>query len=824
MKHIFSKRITILFCSLVFICFTIPRAYSETILFKSNKTTFIYIDKNEKQVVYSAFALLQKDVKTVFDADLLQTNDKSKAQIIVSSLKGKDTKWETFQIDTQKNKLYISGSDARGKAYGILEISRIIGVSPWEWWADVTPEKRITISIEEIAGRLNGKPQSPSVQYRGIFLNDEDWGLLPWADKKYGYELIDGVQITGNPRWKGTIAPQAYEKIFQLLLRLRANTIWPAMHECTVPFYFVKGNREMADKYGIVVGTSHCEPLVRNSASEWDFSGKGDYNFITNRQNVLDYWAERLQELKNSENIFTIGMRGKHDGMMQGVKTLEEHKSALSQIIPAQQELLEKHINPKKDEIPQAFIPYKEVLDVYDAGLEVPDYVTLVWCDDNYGYIRRLSDENEQQRKGGAGVYYHVSYWGQPHDYLWLASTSPALIYTEMKRAYEHNAKKLWILNVGDIKPSEYLTEFFMDMAWNVNDFSKNNVFFHLEKWAEREFGKQNADAITSVMKEYYRLANFRKPEFMGWSRVEEQGYTRGLTPVKDSDYNPSPNNELQRRIDDYRKLENQVINIKKSIHPNLNSAFFQLVEYPVYSASLINQKWLYKQLSNYVLNMGNVTEAKEFAAKSLNAYTVIDSLTNRYNTLENEKWLGMMDFRPRNLPVFNKSDFQHLDSSEIKIEIQTQKEFSHIFAQNANNATNLNTKGIEGLGHSFSAIEMLNGQTLDFSFNLPEAGEYNLKIGTLPNHDIDGKGMKIEVLLNDKSVNVLDYSVRGRSETWKQNVLRGQTVSTVKLNFNQSGEVKISIKAHSENIILDQIMLMQNEMDFYEFPVKTQF
>jgi lysophospholipase L1-like esterase len=771
--------------------------YLKSILFAKNNTTFIYIDKNEKPVVYSAFEMLKNDVTAVFDTDLQLTDNKNRAQIIVSSSNELQGKWEAFQLDVRDKKLFITGSDARGKAYGILELSRLIGVSPWEWWADVTPPKQIVCLLSEI----EKSRQSPSVQYRGIFLNDEDWGLLPWATKNFDNELIDGVRMTDNPRWKGAIAPGCYEKIFQLLLRLRANTIWTAMHECTVPFYFVKGNREIADKYGIVVGTSHCEPLMRNSASEWDVSGEGDYNFVTNRQNVLDYWAERLKELQNSENIFTIGMRGKHDGMMQGVKTLEEHKTALSQIIPAQQELLGKHINPKPGEIPQAFIPYKEVLEVYDNGLEVPDYVTLVWCDDNYGYIRRLSDEKEQLRKGGAGVYYHVSYWGQPHDYLWLASTSPALIYTEMKRAYEHNAQKLWILNVGDIKPAEYLTEFFMDMAWNIHAVDAN-VFTHLENWASREFGKQHTEAITAVMKEYYRLANIRKPEFTGWSRVEEYKLVQnryGLTPVSHSEFSPA---EIQRRISDCNALENRIVAIKKTVPDRLKNAYFELVEYPVRSASLINQKWLYRQLSD--------------SAASLNAYNLIDTLTMQYNALENGKWRGIMDSRPRDLPVFAKPEFP--ESKDTARYNSTQ----NVFAQNADNAINLKNKGIEGLGHSFSAVEMQKGQTLDFVFHIPEAGEYTLKTGAIPNHDVDGAGMKTEILLNGKIVGEQDYSVERRSETWKQNVLRGQAVGSVKLNVEQPGGIKISIKALTNHIILDQIMLMQGEMNFYEFPVKT--
>jgi len=224
----------------------------------------------------------------------------------------------------------------------------------------------------------------------------------------------------------------------------------------------------MADKYGIVMATSHCEPLMRNSAGEWDAKKYGQYNYLTNKDSIISYWTERLKKVGQSENIYTIGMRGVHDGQMQGVKTLDEHTKALNLIIQDQRNLLSRYVNADVTKVPQVFVPYKEVLSVYDNGLQVPDDVTLIWCDDNYGYITRLSNEQERKRKGGSGVYYHISYWGRPHDYLWLCTTSPAQIYTEMKRAWDYGAQKLWILNVGDIKPGEYDTEFFMDLAWNI--------------------------------------------------------------------------------------------------------------------------------------------------------------------------------------------------------------------------------------------------------------------------------------------------------------------------------------------------------------------
>ncbi|MDR0575060.1 MAG: glycosyl hydrolase 115 family protein [Tannerella sp.] len=687
----------------------------------------------------------------------------------------------------------------------------MIGVSPWHYFADSRPAGATSFGFPETPLH-----DMPAVRYRGIFLNDEDWGLSPWA-----------TQTLAPYSGRGAIGPEAYEKIFELLLRLRANTIWPAMHECTVPFYLVKGNREMADRYGIIVGTSHCEPLMRCSAGEWDVAGEGDYNYKTNREAIIAYWTERLEELSGSDNIYTIGMRGKHDGMMQGVRTLDEHMFYLSQVIRDQQKLIRQFVHPDPTAVPQVFIPYKEVLDVYDAGLEVPEHVTLVWCDDNYGYIRRLSGVREQSRAGRSGVYYHISYWGRPHDYLWLASTSPALIHSEMTRAYEHGADRLWILNVGDLKPAEYLTEFFLDMAWDIRSpRKKQSVFDHLACWAEREFGKSYAADVTEIMKTYYHLANIRKPEFIGWSRVEESGFPRGLTPVTDSGYNPDFNDELQRRIQAYLLLEKRVARLKASIPAHKACAFYQLIEYPVRGASLMNRKWLYAQLAHYYTH-SDTALAEEYARKSRLAYRETERITADYNAMENGKWNRIMDFRPRKLPVFDEPAFPQLDSM-MRLGRQSVKQIKktvrqgYVLAQNAAQATGVSSAGvvIEGLGHSFFAVQMKQGDSLTFSFDIPEPGEAWIKIATIPNHDVDMKGMKIAVSVDEKEIAVLDYSVSGRSETWKRNVLRGQALSSVRHTFLQAGSATVTIKALTPYIIADQIMVGTTEAeDFYEFP-----
>ncbi|WP_321334159.1 glycosyl hydrolase 115 family protein [uncultured Bacteroides sp.] len=620
----------------------------------------VYMGKEEKNVPKSALEMFCGDYASVFGNAPVLTDVPGNADVLIATLEHADgedwvkslhldTKelkgaWEAFRIQVvrqgNRNQLIILGSDERGTAYGILELSRLIGVSPWSWWADVTPAKKKQVLLP--ATYIN--EQKPSVQYRGIFINDEDWGLVPWS-----HNMLEPTAA------KGELGPKTYERVFQLLLRLRANIIWPAMHECTKPFYTVAGNKEMADKYGIVIGTSHCEQLMRNNAGEWDKSRYGDYNYLTNKETVLAYWKERLQEVGSYQNFYTIGMRGVHDGKMEGPKTLDEQTALTATILNDQRKLLATYVSPAVTSIPQAIILYKEVLDVYNNGLKVPDDVTLVWCDDNYGYITRLSNEEEQKRKGGAGVYYHISYWGRPHDYLWLCTTPPTQIYTEMKRAWDYGSRKLWILNVGDIKPAEYETEFFMDMAWNITAVNPQKLNEHLQAWLSREFGEDLKEPLSRLKQEYYRLATIRKPEFMGWSRVEEPSVPGGKTPVRDTEFNPFMfGDEVQRRIEDYSRLSDKARALAKRVPTQRRDAYFELMEYPICASAAMNHKLLYAQKAR-LLARYNLPAANEYDSLSKRAYEDIVSLTYTYNqNIAKGKWKGIMDMKPRKLAVFD--------------------------------------------------------------------------------------------------------------------------------------------------------------------------
>lgn len=353
----------------------------------------------------------------------------------------------------------------------MTDLSRALGVSPWTWWADVAPPRREHVTIDD----ATFVSRAPSVKYRGIFLNDEDWGLQPWAAKTY------------DPA-KGNIGPRTYARVYELMWRLKANTLWPAMHSISTPFYGDAANPPLADRYAIVIGTSHAEPMMRNNLREWDEDKRGAFDFTRRPDAIADYWRERVAATRGQEDIYTLGLRGIHDGPMQGVTTTAERQAVLEKVFGLQQSILAKTLKRPIGTIPQVFVAYHELQEAYDAGLKVPDDVTLMWTDDNYGWLRRLSGDAERRRAGGAGVYYHLSYWGRPHDYLWLGTTHPSQIREQMGRAFDSDARRMWIVNVGDIKPIEYLTQYFLDLAFDDRLFAQGPRQ-HLSAFMGEQFG-----------------------------------------------------------------------------------------------------------------------------------------------------------------------------------------------------------------------------------------------------------------------------------------------------------------------------------------------
>ena len=700
----------------------------------------------------------------------------------------------------------IVGNNGRGTAYGILELSRMAGVSPWIWWGDVKPERKNRLAIEQGFKTM----QSPSVEYRGAFINDEDFTLRPWSNG-----------VFEKSKDKGQIGPRTNKKIFELLLRLRANTIWPAMHTGSTAFFKIKGNKEMADSCDIIVGTSHCEPLLRNNVDEWSVKERGRFNYITNKQAVQDYWIERLNEVKGGgEYYYTIGMRGIHDGHMEGVKTMKEKTTALQQVIDDQREMLKKYIGGDVTQIPQVFVPYKEVLQIMENGLNVPDDVTLMWCDDNYGYMTRLSDEMQQKRSGGAGVYYHLSYWGQPHDYMWLATEQPGLIYKEMREAYNHNARKLWIVNVHEPKVAAYELELFLDMAWNINCVEASTLEQHLQNWLSLQFGKEVGKQLLPVMKEYYRLCGIRRPEFMGWNQTEldKKKYSKGWSPISDTDFSMVEfGGEMDRYMADYEVIKKKVDEVGKMVRPELQDAYFAAIKYPVFASAAMATKQLEAQK---VRRFGN-TDA---AGKSLTAYEEIKSLTDYYNNqMSNGKWKGMMNMSPRKLYVF---DAPCLQDTLPKIDAKALKADTHEYiARNASDYTQA-TDGIEMvqmLGHSMEAIALPKGGTLTYEFNTKSEGNAVLYTALIPTQPNDKGDLRYSVSIDDGKPVVISLKEKFRSKVWKLNVLRGQALKKTNVYLSK-GKHQLTITALDNHIVVDQWMVdFAANRQFYVIPTNMK-
>ena len=475
--------------------------------------------------------------------------------------------WERYLIQTVANPLpgirkalVIAGSDRRGAAYGLFTLSELIGVSPWYWWADVPVKKHAALHVDAPPTYS----QTPSVRYRGIFLNDEDWGLTPWASQTFEPE-------------RGNIGPRTYAKVCELLLRLKANYLAPAMHPVSTSFNQIPENKLVADTFAIVMGSTHCEPLLLNTASEWDTQTMGPWNYDKNKEGINRVLTQRVRENSPYENVYTLALRGLHDGAMSTTLPMHEKVRMLQQALLDQRQILAENIDRPVETVPQAFTPYKEVLEIYSNGLELPDDVTIVWPDDNYGYMKRLSGVREQRRTGRSGVYYHVSYLGVPHSYLWFSTTPPSLMYEELRKAYDTTADRLWLLNCGDLKGSEMQVSLFLDMAWDIGRFTADNVVTYPARWLAGIFGEAYYDRLEAMTREHLRLAFPRKPEYMGWG-YHWNRFDHNCEQLTDTDFSFTNYDEAPRRLEAYRKLGARAEALLHEIGDEARPAFYQLV------------------------------------------------------------------------------------------------------------------------------------------------------------------------------------------------------------------------------------------------------
>lgn len=768
------------------------------ILFNSTLVSSFVVDSNDAKVVSIAANAFANDIKLISGKELrVEFGDIKKerwniiagtighSKFIDSLIKTKQidvslvmNKWECFLISViDKNKLVIAGSDRRGTAFGIFQISRMMGVSPFVWWADVLPQKK-----EQLFVSGNYISKEPSVKYRGIFINDEDWGLQPWAAKNMDTDIKD-------------IGPKTYAKVFELLLRLKANYIWPAMHPCTKAFYYYKENPKVADDYAIVVGSSHAEPMLRNNVFEWAVNFKneygkehGEWRYDVNKEEIYKYWNDRVADAKNYESVFTVGMRGVHDSGMPGPEDPDKKVKLLENIISDQRDILKNNFKKPASTIPQIFIPYKEVLDLYRRNMKLPDDITIIWPDDNYGYIRQLPGGKEQKRSGGNGVYYHLSYWGSPHDYLWLSTTSPSLISWEMTKAYYKGAQRLWVFNVGDIKPAEMEIQFAMDLAWDIKKETPQGAYEYTKKWASEIFGKQLAPSIAAIKNEYYQLAAAAKPEQLGMVLFSKE--------------------QMNYRLKRYNQIASEAIKLKASVPSRLQDAYFELILYPVVSAKLMNEKVFYTRMSD--------------TKKAMVAYDSINLLTNEYNTaIAGGKWNGIMSDHPRDLKIFNaplNADTLGLLKDTLgngkPLMLLKASDFSVKKEQSNSRISVINGLGINGRGltvlpdhfdHWKHPIPLKNIYTI-YKVNL-DRGAYKIMVKCLPGFSMSSsKQLRYGISINDEPEQVVNIYTETESNVWKQNVVNGFSCGTTTHVIKKNGSATIKLFLKDPGLVISTI------------------
>lgn len=603
--------------------------------------------------------------------------------------------------------LVIAGSDKRGTIYGIYDLSEEIGVSPWYWWADVPVTPRADVFVAP-GRRVWGEP---AVKYRGIFLNDEAPALTGWAREKFG-----GF----NHRF--------YAHVFELILRLRANYLWPAMW---LPSAFIDDdprNAPMADEWGIVMGTTHHEPMMR-AHDEWRRFGRGPWDYARNDAVLREFWRGGVERVKNYEGIVSLGMRGDGDSAMSE----ETNTALLERIVADQRKILAEVTGRPPGEVPQLWALYKEVQGYYERGLRVPDDVTLLWCDDNWGNIRRLPTPAEKGRAGGAGVYYHFDYVGGPRNYRWLNTYPLAKIWEQMHLAWRHEANRIWIVNVGDLKPMEVPTEFFLRMAWDPARWPHQKLGEYLRLWAEREFDAALAPEIAALVDGYTRLNGRRKPEMLAPETYSLIHYR-----------------EAERVLDEWRDLVARAGKVETRLPAGARDAFFQLVKYPVEASANLHELYVAVGLNRLYAKQGRVA-ARTQAARARACFTTDGALAAAYHRLGDGRWNHMMAQVKLGYTTWQQPDIETMPAvSEVRpragASLAVAIEGSEL-AWPSYNAPRAVLPPLDGVGGGSRWIEVFNRGDTSFRFQAT-AGEAWVRIrpasGTLDEMlrlevDVDG-------------------------------------------------------------------------------------
>ena len=614
----------------------------------SGKTAPLYVSAEDYPGVIRACKDLRTDIGRVTNASpqLFTDNIPRSKQIVIAGTLGKspiidklvidgkidirsiEGRWETFQIQVIKKPvpgvgeaLVIAGSDKRGTIYGIYELSARIGVSPWYWWADVPVEHKDALYINR-SKYLQGPP---AVKYRGIFLNDEAPDLTNWVAEKFG--MVKPSQDPPVPEGVANYNSAFYGKLFELILRLKGNYLWPAMWNNAFNEDDPE-NPRLADEYGIVMGTSHQEPMMR-AQKEWDrrYQQKlGSWNYAKQPDVLEDFWREGIRRNKNFESIITVGLRGANDTEMAPGGP-EANRSMLEKIVEVQRNIIAGEINPDVTRVPQLWCLYKEVQEYYNLGMRVPDDVTLLWAEDNWGNIRRLPSAEERKRSGGAGIYYHFDYHGGPRSYQWINTSPVPKIWDQLSFAKQYGADRIWIVNVGHFKGYEFPLQYFMDLAWYKDSLKNDNIREYTRMWAKQQFGQDYATEIADVISRYTRYNGRRKPELLEPTTYSLVDYLEAETIVAD-----------------FKGITKLAEEIYEKLPVEKRDAFYQLVLFPTNASAIVNQLYIAAGRNNLYAQQKRAS-TNDWAAETQALFRADTSLMSYFNnTFAGGKWSHFMD------------------------------------------------------------------------------------------------------------------------------------------------------------------------------------
>ncbi len=765
---------------------------TDFITFKRNSTSDVELTRTSDTITYDpndwkgvriAVENLRKDFKSVTGSTnapiIVGTVGKSKfAKKYKQLSKELSGKWEQYLIFTDKGKLVILGSDKRGTIYGIYELSKQIGVSPWYWMADAPIQKH-----EQLFARsgiyTDGEPK---VKYRGIFINDEWPSFGTWCQNQFG-----------------GINSKAYAHIFELMLRLKANYFWPAMWDSRFneddPL-----SPQLADDMGIVMGTSHHEPMMRahkeyvyrkDSIGAWDYS--------TNKYNLDRFFEEGLERNKHYDNLITIGMRGDGDVAM-GNGNDEDNMKVLKDVVDGQRKIIERVYKKPASQIPQLWAIFTEVQRYYDAGFTVPDDVTLLFCDNNWGYIRRTGPEKEQSRKGGMGMYYHIDMNGGPWNDRWVNTTTAAKIREQLNLAYQTGINRIWIINVGDLKPKEMPIDFILNYAWNPDKYPADKIEQYMVDWARSIFGGEYAKEIADIVTEYSKMNLERKPEVQ---RV-------GIYSVETG--------EAQRMYERWDELEKRTLSLSKKMPMEMQDAFYQLVEYPAVASAGVAKIYLAATLGDSITMQTLFERDKQMSYK--------------YNkVIAGGKWDGMMldkhiGYKMWSMP--NENTLPRVNKSSAKTDITTANEIAimaHDYTKrtDAEDARWVFLPGL-GRGKGNMGIEPVtatsrpegDGATLEYEINFSQKGKQKLALGILPTNDVNpARGLRIGIRIDNGEMQTIDARqgyVDTFNEYTKDNLARSKVLKPLP---KPASDIYLSgFRQRMRNEIFDNLRWLSIDID----------